>query len=103
MKYPEIVTLLTTVCNGWLIGSSADPENSNPRDYDIYIPMKEWLTASVLIPKNATINSMGGFKFVSNGIEIDVWTGDCNDFLASNYFKHAYHPKTGIRIKRVYK
>jgi len=101
MKYPELVTKLTTLCDGWLVGSSADPTNTSPpRDYDIYIPIKNWLTASNLIPRDAKINSLGGFKCLNEGITIDVWTGDINDFLATNYFKYAYNPKTGIRIKR---
>jgi hypothetical protein len=100
MKYPEIVTKLTTVCDGWLVGSSADPTNDNPRDYDIYIPMNNWINASILMPKNVTVNSLGGFKFKVDNIEIDIWTGDINLFLATNYFKYAYHPRTGVRIKR---
>ncbi len=57
--------------------------------------------ACSLIPKDATINRMGGFKCYSEGIEVDVWTGDMNDFAASNYFKFAFHPKTGVRIVKV--
>lgn len=47
------------------------------------------------------INRMGGFKCMSEGIEVDVWTGDMNDFLGCNNFKFAYHPKTGIRIVKI--
>ena len=101
MKYPELVTKLTTLCSGWLVGSSANPNETEPRDYDIYIPVKYWLEASNYIPKDAKINRMGGFKCISDGIEVDVWTGDMNDFLASNYFKFAYQPKTGVRIGRL--
>lgn len=101
MKYPELVTKLTTVCSGWIVGSAANPETLEPRDFDIYIPMKYWLEASAFIPKDASINRMGGFKCFSEGIEVDVWTGDMNDFAASNYFKFAYHPKTGVRIGRI--
>ena len=101
MKYPELVTKLTTLCSGWLVGSSANPNETEPRDYDVYIPVKYWLEASNYIPKDAKINRMGGFKCISDGIEVDVWTGDMNDFLASNYFNFAYQPKTGVRIGRL--
>ena len=101
MKYPELVTKLTTLCSGWLVGSSANPNETEPRDYDVYIPIKYWLEASNYIPKDAKINRMGGFKCVSDGIEVDVWTGDMNNFLASNYFNFAYQPKTGVRIGRL--
>lgn len=101
MKYPELVTKLTTLCSGWLVGTSAKQSTTECRDYDVYIPMKYWLEACSYIPKDAKINRMGGFKCLSEGIEVDVWTGDVDDFLASNYFKCAYHPKTGVRIVRV--
>ncbi len=100
-KYPELVTKLTTICDAWLVGSSANELNVEPRDFDIYIPMKYWKEASSLIPKDAKINRMGGFKCKSEGIEVDVWTGDMNDFVASNYFKFAFHPKTGVRIVKI--
>ena len=101
MKYPELVTKLTTLCSGWLVGSSANPNETDPRDYDVYISIKYWLEASNYIPKDAKINRMGGFKCINDGIEVDVWTGDMNDFLASNYFNFAYQPKTGVRIGRL--
>ena len=101
IKYPELVTKLTTMCSAWIVGSAANELNENPRDYDIYIPMKYWMEASMLIPKDAVINRMGGFKCKSEGIEIDVWTGDMNDFVATEYFKYAYHPKTGVRIIKI--
>jgi len=101
MKYPKIVTKLTTLCDGWLVGSSADLENNNPRDYDVFIPINKWLEASNYIPQDAKINSMGGFKVICENIEVDVWTGKMEDFLASNYFTYAYNPKTGVRIARV--
>ena len=87
-----------TSCNGWIFGSSC--ESDNPRDYDVFIPLEYWMQASMLIPKNAKINRMGGFKCISEGKEVDVWTGQMHDLLASNFFKCAYHPNTGVKIKR---
>lgn len=101
MKHPELVTKLVTLCGGWLVGSSANPSEKEPRDYDVYIPFKFWLEACSYIPKDAKLNRMGGFKCISDGMEVDVWTGDMNDFLASNYFKYAYQPKIGVRIGRL--
>jgi len=101
MKYPKIVTKLTTLCDGWIVGSSANPDNINPRDYDIFIPIDKWLEASNYIPQTAKINRMGGFKLKCEGIEIDVWTGKMETILASNYFTYAYHPKTGVRLIRI--
>ena len=101
-KYPELVTKLTNFCGGWINGSAADPDHDNPRDYDVFIPLKHWQQASSYIPKDAKINRMGGFKCISDGIEVDVWTGLLEDIVTTNHFKYAYQPLTGIRIKRVY-
>lgn len=101
MKYPELVTRLCTNCEAWIIGSAADPKNTNIRDYDIFVPITHWTLACSIIPKDATVNRMGGFKCMSEGIEVDVWTCDMAAVVATNYFKWAYHPKTGVRIKRV--
>ncbi len=100
-KYPELVTKLTNFCGGWITGSAADPDHDNPRDYDVFIPLKYWQQASSYIPKDAKINRMGGFKCISDGIEVDVWTGLLEDLVTTNQFKYAYQPLTGIRIKRV--
>lgn len=97
-KYPALVTKLTSNCQAWIIGSSIDSEN--PRDYDIFVPMAYWKLACSIIPVDAKINRMGGFKCMSEGKEVDVWTGCMSEFLASNYFKSAFHPQTGIKIKR---
>jgi len=99
MKRPELVTKLCAYCDGWLIGSSVTEEN--PRDYDVWIPYEKWSVACTMIPKDSKINTFGGFKCMSDGVEVDVWTGDMNDFLASNYFNFAYQPKTGVRIGRL--
>ena len=101
MKYPELVTKLTSICDGWLVGSSADPNVSEPRDYDVFIPFKYWREASNYVPKDAKVNRMGGFKCISEGVEVDVWTGEMSDFLQSNFFSFAYNPKTGVRITRI--
>ena len=52
-KYPELVTKLTSLCNGWII-SAVDCEN--PRDYDIFIPIAHWGVACGMIPISAKIN-----------------------------------------------
>jgi len=98
MKYPELVTKLTTLCSGWLVGSSANPNEIEPRDYDIYVPLKYWLEASNYIPKDAKINRMGGFKCMSDGVEVDVWTCPMSELFQTHYFKAAHYPKSNITI-----
>ncbi len=101
MKQPKIVRKLTTLCNGWIIGSAAIESNEDPRDYDVFIPIEYWQQASSYITDDAKINTFGGFKVISDGKEVDIWTGKMEEILASNYFKAAYHQKTGVRIVRV--
>lgn len=100
MKYPELVTKLTTLCDGWIVGTSANPSILVPRDYDIWIPLSKWGIACALMPKHSRLNRLGGFKCKSEGKEVDVWTCEMEKMLASNYFTYAYHPATGITIKR---
>lgn len=101
-KYPDLVTKLLNTCEGWLIGSSANPDYDNPRDYDVFIPIKYWSMACCLIPKDTKINTLGGFKCISDNIEVDVFTGNCEDFINKNkWFTYMYNPTTGILIKRI--
>lgn len=97
-RYPELVTKLTTVCDGWIIGSGA--ESNTPHDYDVFIPLSKWREACAIIPSDARVNKLGGFKCISENIEVDIWTGEMNNLLASHYFKCAYHPQTGVKIIR---
>lgn len=101
MKYPQLVSRLTKLCEGWIIGSAANPDISNPRDYDIFIPIEKWSLACAIIPIDSKINRMGGFKAISEGIEIDIWTGNMNEMIATARFTYAFHPESGVRIKRI--
>lgn len=97
-KYPKEVSLLANMYDAWIIGGAAIEDN--PRDYDVYVPMKFWREASALIPREAKINTFGGFKFISEGKEVDVWTGEMADMFSSVYFRAALHPRTGILITK---
>ncbi len=98
---PELVAKLTCSFDAWIVGSAADPENKDPRDYDVLVPFREWQKASQLIPKDAKRNSLGGFKCISDNKEVDVWPGDLDFVLKSSKLKWAYHPFSGIRITKV--
>lgn len=96
MKRPELVTKLCAYCDGWLIGSSVIEEN--PRDYDVWIPYEKWSVACTMIPKDAKINTFGGFKCISDGVEVDVWTCPMSELFQTHYFKAAHYPKSNITI-----
>lgn len=97
-KYPKEVALICNIYDGWIIGGGAIEDN--PRDYDVYVPMKYWREVSALIPQDAKINTFGGFKFIREGKEIDIWTGEMSDMFSTAFFKAALHPKSGILIVR---
>jgi len=86
--------------DGWLVGSSADPDNKTPRDYDIVISPANWSKAAQLIPADAKVNSFGGWKCVSEGIELDVWPEDLNQLLSSAMIKFIYHPRSKTLYRR---
>jgi hypothetical protein len=99
-QFGNIVNGLTHNHDAWVVGSAADPENKNPRDIDIMVPYSSWGPASSLIPKDAKVNSFGGWKFTEQGVEVDVWPGELSWILQRPRTKFVWHPKTGIRFQR---
>ncbi len=99
-KYPPFVSKVTSYFNAWVVGSGADPENDDPRDYDVFVPIESWNSVCCLIPSTAKLNRFGGFKFVDGEKEIDVWTGDFQKLVQSGFFKFAYHPSTATLIQK---
>lgn len=97
-NYPELVLKLINFCDAWIVGGAVNEES--PKDYDVFVPIRKWQLASSFIPKDAKINRMGGFKCISEGKEVDVWTGQMDDFLLSHIFTTCCQPKYGIGIKR---
>jgi hypothetical protein len=95
---PAIVTKLTHGLDAWIVGSPANPENQNPRDYDLIVPYHKWNEATMIMPKDGTLNTFGGYKFVDeNNTIVDVWPGDMWWILKSTQKKFVWHPRTGTR------
>lgn len=86
----------------WMVGSAAVPDCdfTTVRDFDIVVPFSHWQQASLLIPADAWPNTFGGWKFLSETKEVDVWPGDLAWLLTNQAFKWAWHPRSGTRIKR---
>lgn len=103
-KYSSTVYFLCQQCDGWIIGSAADPENDNPRDIDIIVPFSKWHTALGALPQDRSkieVNTFGGYKFEDDdGVEIDMWPGELTTVLTSYVAQYLYHPWYGIRYKR---
>lgn len=72
----------------WLIGGAVrymlGDTDELPRDWDIVCPFYLWANVAVTLPKNAAANSFGGLKFVSDGVEIDIWPGEIENVLIRN-------------------
>lgn len=106
-RLPPLARTLCFDCEGWVVGSTADyiankDSSLNGRDLDIVIPSHHWNKASHICinADKISINSFGGFKCVSDGVEIDVWMDDVSDLLANHHTDKAYHPRSRTYIKR---
>jgi hypothetical protein len=91
-EYPPIVTKLVNFHDGWIVGSAA--YRASPRDIDVLIPFSQWNKASLLIPPDAKPNTFGGWKFMDEGLEIDVWPGELSELLSLGKTDEVYHPKS---------
>ncbi len=95
-SYPKIVSLLGTLCDAWLVGSTITEDD--PKDYDLFVPISKWKYTVQLLPKEVTLNTYGGFKFQDNDKTIDMWTDEFETLFMSQYFKQALHLKSGKLI-----
>lgn len=89
---PKLVYQLC-VRGALLAGSRAFKEALHPfcegvecNDYDLLVPYEKWNDINLLIPKNAVVNSFGGWKFKTKDfegreVEVDVWPDDPMNYL----------------------
>ena len=98
---PRLVRIITTQYPTWLVGGSADPHQLKPKDYDIVVSHPYWQQVCLLIPKDAKPNLFGGFKFMDDGKEVDVWMGDIGSVFLCCKCDYAYQPKYDILLARV--
>ena len=83
----------------WVVGGAANPDNIKPRDWDLIAPFEIWDLVAPIIPANAVPNSFGGWKFIVDGIEIDLWPGSLAKFLANPHSQFIWHPLSGRRFQ----
>lgn len=95
-QLPGLVAQIVMSCNGFLVGGAANPEVTEPRDYDIIIPIDSWFQAAQLIPKTATVNTFGGWKFKTEAYTVDIWPEGLN-ILTTAMSKYIWHPRSGKR------
>ena len=100
---PAIVVQLVNMHDAWIVGSAANPDSKEIRDFDILVPFSEWRYAAILISyyPDARPNTFGGWKLTSEGTEVDVWPDDLGICLTNHLFEYAWHPRSGTRIKAI--
>ena len=101
-QLPALVVKLAFAHNAWIVGSAADLgcDLEKVRDFDVMVPYRYWAEAAQIIPTDARVNSLGGWKCVSEGREVDVWPGDLDQLILSQQVKRAWHPYSGVVIAR---
>jgi hypothetical protein len=67
----------------------------------VLVPFSQWQKACMLIPKEAVRNHFGGWKCISEGIEVDVWPADLSWIMQRPMLKFIWHPATGIRWTKI--
>jgi hypothetical protein len=92
---------LTHNFGGWIVGSAADPNNTQPRDYDVVVPHSRWNAAAFLIPLDAKVNTFGGWKVTVNDIQIDVWPGELSWIMDRPATKFVWNPMSGARFSKL--
>lgn len=99
-RMPESVFKICYYHSGVLLGGSVDyvigKSDEIPKDYDVVVPLDCWKDAVVEIPKGATINSFGGFKYQEGDVKVDVWPDD----LARAMFKYMFGLAKAYSLKQ---
>lgn len=102
-KLPKLILDISVVSKhqSFIVGSAADPNINNPRDFDIIVPFSTWNEVCMLIPKDAVPNTFGGWKCKSGESIVDVWPGELNNVIIAEMFKYAWEPYSNTRIKKM--
>lgn len=98
-QLPSIVRVACHLYGAWIVGGAATEEH--PKDVDVLVPYAYWSEVAALIPRDAAPNTFGGWRFVADGVQVDIWPGDLGELAASAAFAAAKSPRTGVLIVRV--
>ena len=87
MLYKIVPTTVAILCRSgaYIVGGYANyliGKRKEFKDYDLIVPPDKWYIVSLLIPKDAKINSYGGWKFIDKeGNNIDIWPSSIEQYL----------------------
>lgn len=103
IPYPRLVGQLVTLFDAWIVGSGANPNTdlTKVRDWDVAVPYRNWPKAALIIPKDAKVNTFGGWKCQSDGQTVDVWPDDLDTIVDSHMNTYAWQPRQGVRLMRL--
>lgn len=77
---PTVVRQFLYISNGWLVGSGAPyligTTDDIPKDWDIIVPFKYWNKTVFCLIENATVNSKGGVRIITDEVKLDMWPGE---------------------------
>lgn len=104
-QLPMTVKFFVQNFDAWIVGSAASPKAniSDIADFDVIVPFHEWHKAVSLIPKDATRNSYGGWKYKDGKVEVDVWPGGLLNFMFSDLPKFLWQPRFDLRYANIKK
>ena len=98
---PKLIKNLCMIHRAMIIGGAANPENNEPpRDYDIIIPFSKWKQIMIFIPADATPNSYGGWKFKTEGTEVDIWPGEVDWIMENPLLEWIWIPASNTVFRR---
>lgn len=116
---PELVFTLCTVCDAWIVGSSAErlAKGEEPTgDLDVLVPLDRWLDAlRILHPETSGKQGrspyvdlvpgyrFGGLKFQTGGVVVDVFPQHLETYLLfvpPAWECLAVHPRSGLVVRR---
>ena len=82
-KLPTSIAILCR-SGAYIVGSYANyliGTRKEFKDYDLIVPPDKWYIVSLLISKDAKINSYGGWKFTVLNNSIDIWPSSIEQYL----------------------
>ena len=99
---PKLVVAITNAGDAWIMGSAArwfagdDP----PNDIDIVVPFEKWQVVAPMIPRDAQPNKFGGWRFTTDGVDVDVFPDNIGRLMSHTGCNDAWHPKSNNRWNR---
>jgi hypothetical protein len=97
---PIVVRQLCFNHDAWVVGGAAKflcGLSQKKRDWDVIVPLHEWMQASKQFPHGSRTNTFGGVKIESDGFEIDIWAEDVGRYFQTaggSFDLIAVSPKT---------